>query len=138
MIIVRGRDGRPSDQRTATFTGTVLGDSVLPRTSTDPASVTINTVTFLPGSRTFWHSHETGQILQVTAGEGWVCSDGGVPQVLRIGDTVWVPPGERHWHGATTDSYLVHVATSLGETFWEHEVEETDYRSTIDESGSTA
>jgi quercetin dioxygenase-like cupin family protein len=89
-----------------------------------PASdgVVINTVFFAPGARTFWHHHEHGQILHVLAGSGLVRSDGGPVQPLRPGDVVWVPPGERHWHGAGPGSYLVHLAISLGTTVWAEEV----------------
>lgn len=119
MIIVRGdADGVPSEKRGATFTGEVWADPILPGVD----GVTIATVVFTPGARTYWHHHERGQILQVTAGDGFVCSRGGAPQRLRAGDTVWVPPGEQHWHGATTDSFLAHTAISLGVTEWADEV----------------
>ena len=45
-----------------------------------------------------------GQVLQVLSGCGWVCKDGEAPQVIRTGDTVWIAPGERHWHGELTQS----------------------------------
>ncbi|PJK23834.1 cupin [Mycobacterium goodii] len=89
--------------------------------------VTINTVNFTPGARTHWHSHEHGQILQVLAGRGLIQADGGPVHVLRAGDTVWSPPGERHWHGAAPDSYLVHTAISLGTTAWETAVTDDEY-----------
>jgi hypothetical protein len=49
------------------------------------------------------------------------------PQRLRPGDVVWVPPGERHWHGASVGCAMSHVAISLGETRWETPVSEDDY-----------
>lgn len=119
MKVMRGRSGGGSTQRTDTFEGSVWSDSVLPATD----GVTINAVFFAPGSRTYWHHHENGQILQVTAGQGWVCRDGDEPVALSAGDVVWVPPRERHWHGACADSYLVHTATSLGATVWAEPVD---------------
>ncbi|MEU3269434.1 cupin domain-containing protein [Saccharomonospora sp. NPDC006951] len=95
--------------------------------------VVINTVDFTPGARTYWHSHERGQILQVLAGRGLVQSEGGPVVVLRAGDTVWVPPGERHWHGAAPDSFMVHTAISLGKTDWEGPVTEDEYGVTAEE-----
>ncbi|MBK1788018.1 cupin domain-containing protein [Prauserella cavernicola] len=95
--------------------------------------VVINTVDFTPGARTYWHSHEHGQILQVLAGRGLAQSEGGPVVVLRVGDTVWVPPGERHWHGAAPDSFMVHTAISLGETAWDVPVAEDEYRATATE-----
>ncbi|BCB89428.1 cupin domain-containing protein [Phytohabitans suffuscus] len=124
MEIVRGHADRPpSEQRTATFTGTVFADPL--RSGPD---VTMASVFFAPGSRTFWHSHEKGQILVVTAGAGLVCSIGGVPQVLHPGDAVWVPPGEAHWHGGGPETYLVHLAISLGRTDWREAVADDAYR----------
>jgi quercetin dioxygenase-like cupin family protein len=90
--------------------------------------VTINTVCFSPGARTYWHSHDHGQILQVVAGGGLVQAEGGACHRLRVGDTVWSPPGERHWHGAAPNSYLTHVAISLGTTQWAEELDDELYR----------
>ena len=120
MQVFHGRAaGAKSDDRTGTtFTGTVLADPVMPATD----GVTINTVFFAPGGRTFWHAHERGQILHVTAGQGWVCLEGNEPQVIRQGDVVWIGPNERHWHGAAADSYMVHIAISLGKNTWQEEV----------------
>ncbi len=112
-----------SEQRDSTFSGVVWADPVMP--STD--NVTIANVFFSPGARTYWHTHEQGQILQVTSGCGWVCVDGGEAQTIRQGDVVWIPAEERHWHGAAHDSYMVHTATSLGKTHWQEEVTQYDY-----------
>jgi quercetin dioxygenase-like cupin family protein len=127
MIIVPGRaGGLPSDQRGPTFTGAVWADPVLPATD----GVTINTVFFPPNARTFWHHHEKGQILHVLAGSGLIRSAGEPTRTLRPGDVVWVPPGERHWHGASPGTFLTHLAVSLGTTVWADEVAETDYTAT--------
>jgi quercetin dioxygenase-like cupin family protein len=124
--IVRGRTpaGTPTQNRTETFTGTVWGDPVLPTT---PEGNAINSVTFTPGARTYWHHHSGGQILVVTAGLGWVCPDGEQPQLIRAGDVVWVPPGERHWHGGTEGTVMTHLAVSIGKTIWFDEVSGEHY-----------
>jgi quercetin dioxygenase-like cupin family protein len=130
VIIMPGRShDLPTDQRGPTFTGTVWADPVLPTTD----GVTINTVFFPPGARTFWHDHEKGQILHVLAGSGLICTAGERPRLLRPGDVVWVPPLERHWHGASPGSFLAHLAVSLGTTNWSHEVADDDYAATADE-----
>ena len=122
MRIVHGHTGRaPSEQR-ATVTGTAWFDQVLPATD----GTTIATVFFAPGARTYWHSHEYGQILQVLAGRGLICTAGEQPRPIAAGDTVWVPPGERHWHGAAPDSVMTHTAISLGATTWAEEVTADD------------
>ena len=124
MKVIHARaQGLPSEQRTATFTGTVWADPVMQATD----NVAINNVCFSPGGRTHWHSHELGQVLHVLAGCGWVCKDGEAPQVIRTGDVVWIAPNERHWHGAAAGSYMVHMATSLGKTTWQSAVEAHEY-----------
>jgi quercetin dioxygenase-like cupin family protein len=128
MKVFHGRaQGAVSEQRSATFTGVVWADPIMPTTD----KVTVATVFFSPGARTYWHTHEQGQILQVTAGSGWVCVDGGEPEAIRQGDVVWIPANERHWHGADVDSYMVHIATSLGKTMWQEEVAQQDYLSAV-------
>lgn len=109
--------------KSSQFTGQAVGDAVLPATD----GVTINTVSFEPGARTHWHSHEKGQLLFVTQGYGLICTFGERPQQLRAGDTVWVPAGERHWHGANPQSFFTHTAVSFGPTSWEVEVTQDEY-----------
>ena len=123
MIIISPKDqagttGKPGSK----FTGDVYPYMTMP--STD--GVTINTVNFTPGARTFWHSHENGQILQVLAGRGRIQTQGEPVRTLHDGDTVWVPPGEQHWHGAASDSFMTHTAISLGETKWADAVSDSD------------
>lgn len=105
------------------FTGSVFPYMTMPATD----GVTINTVNFTPCARTYWHSHEGGQILIVLAGRGLIQAAGGPVRVIRAGDTVWAPPGERHWHGGSGDSFMVHTAISLGVTAWEGEVTEDEF-----------
>jgi quercetin dioxygenase-like cupin family protein len=90
------------------FTGTVRVDSMFQ--ATDPARVTGATVTFEPGARTAWHTHPLGQTLIVTAGYGLVQREGGPIEQVRPGDIVWIPPGEKHWHGATATTFMTHIA----------------------------
>lgn len=118
-----GIAGKPGSQ----FTGRAYPYLTMPATD----GVTINTVDFTPGARTHWHSHESGQILQILAGRGFVQSAGGPVHVVRAGDTVWVPPAERHWHGAAPDSFMVHTAISLGFTAWEMPVTDEEYTAPV-------
>jgi quercetin dioxygenase-like cupin family protein len=106
------------------FTGVAWMDLLLqePLSSSD-GHVLLTTVTFLPGVRTHWHRHDGGQILLVVAGQGWVATRDDGQQVLRMGDVVWAPPGEDHWHGATEATSLTHVAVTLGTTRWFEAVE---------------
>ena len=67
-------------------------------------------VTFEPKARTAWHTHPLGQTLIVTAGVGRVARWGEAAQEIRAGDVVWIPPGQKHWHGATPTTGLTHIA----------------------------
>lgn len=92
------------------FTGTVRIASRFQRT--DPARVGGAIVSFEPGARTAWHTHPLGQTLIVTAGQGWIQREGGPVEEIRPGDVVWIPPGEKHWHGATATTAMTHVAVA--------------------------
>jgi quercetin dioxygenase-like cupin family protein len=120
--------GQPSEQRSSTFTGTVHADPVMPTQD----GVTVNNVFFTPGARTYWHTHEVGQVLYVLAGQGLVRSRDGTGAVLRVGDVVHIPAGEEHWHGAGPDTYLLHLTVSVGKTGWLDEVAEDDYRAALE------
>jgi quercetin dioxygenase-like cupin family protein len=90
------------------FTGAVRIDSLFQGSA--PARVGGGTVTFEPGARTAWHTHPLGQTLIVTAGVGLVQQWGGPVQEIRSGDVVWIPPGAKHWHGATATTGMTHIA----------------------------
>jgi len=90
------------------FTGTVRIDPLFQTEA--PARVAGATVTFEPGARTAWHTHPLGQTLIVTAGFGRVQREGGPIEEIRPGDVVWFPPGERHWHGASPETAMTHIA----------------------------
>jgi quercetin dioxygenase-like cupin family protein len=90
------------------FTGTVRIDPLM--NPPEPARVGMVLVTFEPGARTAWHTHPLGQTLIVTAGCGSVQRDGGPIEEIRPGDVVWIPPGEKHWHGATPTTAVSHIA----------------------------
>lgn len=90
------------------FTGTVRIDA---RTQTEnPARVGTATVTFEPGARTAWHTHPLGQTLIVVSGIGLAQREGDPIEEIRPGDIVWFAPGEKHWHGASPDVAMTHIA----------------------------
>ena len=90
------------------FTGTVRIDSMFQRN--EPARIGGAIVTFEPGARTAWHTHPLGQTLIVTSGCGWAQRDGGPVEEIRPGDVVWFEAGEKHWHGATPNTAMTHIA----------------------------
>ena len=90
------------------FTGSVRIDPLFQPKDTTQASGSY--VTFEPGARTAWHTHPRGQTLVVTAGVGRVQIEGGPIEEIRSGDVVWIPPGKRHWHGASPATAMTHLA----------------------------
>ncbi|MGY4624470.1 (R)-mandelonitrile lyase [Bradyrhizobium sp. USDA 4486] len=90
------------------FTGTVLQDPI--NMAPAPARLNVSRVSFEPGARTNWHHHPLGQTLYVISGVGRVQSKGGPVKEIRPGDTVWIPPGEVHWHGASPNNSMCHIA----------------------------
>lgn len=73
---------------------------------------TVGQVTFSSGGRTHWHTHPIGQVLLVTEGNGWYQERGKPAQVLTKGTTIAIPKEVEHWHGASVDSRMIHIAIS--------------------------
>ena len=106
---IKRNGSQPSGNGSAEyFTGAVRVDPLFQ--APDPARVTGGSVTFEPGARTAWHAHPLGQTLIVTVGCGWVQREGGSVEEIRPGDVVWIPPGVKHWHGATATTAMTHIA----------------------------
>ena len=90
------------------FTGTVWQDPII--VAAAPARLVVNRVSFEPGARTNWHSHPFGQTLYVVAGSGLVQKEGEAVRQIHPGDVVWIPPGEKHWHGGSPTNGMTHLA----------------------------
>jgi len=113
------------------FTGRVRVDPLFQ--APDPARVLGASVTFEPGARTAWHTHPLGQTLIVTAGAGRAQRWGGPIEQIRPGDVIWIPPGEKHWHGAAATTAMTHIAIQEhlnGKVVdWMEQVSDEQYRS---------
>ncbi len=70
----------------------------------------MGSVTFGPGGRTHWHTHPKGQVLIVTEGQGWYQEKGKPAQVIKKGDVINIPEDVEHWHGASANSGMTHIA----------------------------
>src|SRR3954452_2129753 len=106
-IIRRG--SQPSRQGPAeNFTGSVRVDPLFQANA--PARASGALVTFEPGARSAWHTHPLGQVLIVTAGAGRVQRWGDPVDEIRQGDVVWIPRGQKHWHGAAPNTSMTHIA----------------------------
>ena len=90
------------------FIGTSYLNMVVPFDS--QLKCPIGNVTFEPGCRNNWHKHPGGQILLVTGGRGWYQEEGKDARELHPGDVVEILPNVKHWHGAASDSWFVHLA----------------------------
>ena len=90
------------------FTGTVWQNPIVEAPA--PARIRGAWVRFEPRARTAWHTHPLGQTLHVVFGVGRVQLWGGPVREIRAGDTVWIAPGEKHWHGAAPKAAMVHIA----------------------------
>jgi quercetin dioxygenase-like cupin family protein len=90
------------------FTGMVLIDAVAAPSATSRLSA--SSVHFTPGARTAWHTHPNGQTIYVTEGVGLCQRRGGPVEMIRPGDRVFFEPGEEHWHGATSNRFMTHLA----------------------------
>jgi quercetin dioxygenase-like cupin family protein len=90
------------------FSGTVFIDAVAAVAAGSRLSA--SSVHFTPGARTAWHTHPNGQTILVTEGVGLCQRRGGPVEVIRPGDRVFFEPGEDHWHGATPDRFMTHLA----------------------------
>jgi quercetin dioxygenase-like cupin family protein len=92
----------------SSFTGAVYLDTIAMPSGAFRLSA--SSVRFTPGARTAWHTHPNGQTIYVTEGVGRVQRDGGPIEVVRPGDRVFFEPGEKHWHGAAPDRFMIHLS----------------------------
>ncbi len=112
------------------FTGDVWQDVIIE--APEPARLRALKVTFAPGARTAWHTHPLGQTLHIVTGVGLIGIRNGDVNIIKPGDSIWIPPNEEHWHGATSENVMVHIAIqeSLnGNTAnWLEKVNDRDYK----------
>lgn len=121
------------------FTGDVHPTIVL--SGEEPSRARMGSVHFAPCARTAWHSHAVGQFLHITEGTALVAERDGDTAVLTAGQTVYTAPGVEHWHGASPDSFMVHLAVWEGpgdgseETTWGEHVTDEEYDAVARQAG---
>ncbi len=129
MQITRAGDTASLTPPAEYFTGRVRQDAIVE--APEPARLRATWVTFEPGARTAWHTHPLGQTLHVVSGTGLFQTEGGTIVTIRPGDTIWIPPGERHWHGAAPDTAMCHLAMQEAQdgvhVVWERHVTDAEY-----------
>ncbi|MCI8805639.1 MAG: cupin domain-containing protein, partial [Clostridiales bacterium] len=101
-------------------------------------SPSFSNVTFEPCTRTDWHSHDGGQILLVTEGEGLYQEEGKQAVFMKPGDVIMAKPGVKHWHGASKDSWFAHIAISTNPNTssvnWQEKVSDEEYNKAFDDA----
>lgn len=108
-MIIHRAGSRPSGTPNPDyFTGTVRMDPII--SASGASNLHGLWVTFEPGARTNWHTHPISQTLIVTAGAGRAQVAGGDVQEIRPGDVIHFEAGEKHWHGASPDCAMTHIA----------------------------
>jgi quercetin dioxygenase-like cupin family protein len=94
----------------------------------DAKDITAGRRNFEPGARTFWHSHDKGQLLLVEQGRARVQKKGEAMKELGAGGTDYTGPGVMHWHGAAPNERLVQVNIGFGGAAqWGSAVTEEEY-----------
>lgn len=129
MRVVTAKDMQARRGPEERFTGTVWMDASPAGT---PPDASFFRVFFEPGARTNWHTHPEGQFLYIVTGACRAGKEGEQPIEVEAGSLVFFAPGEKHWHGATPDTYMVHMAISPaletdGGTDWLQPVTEEEY-----------
>lgn len=119
----------PIGEKNDAYAQYFIGQSYYNALVSDPnISVIVGNVSFEPGCRNNWHTHNGGfQILMVTGGEGWYQEYGKSAQALKVGDVIVIHDGVKHWHGATKDSWFEHIAITAGTPEWLEPVNDEHY-----------
>ena len=134
MQIIKSGSRPTRKASTEYFTGNVWQDPIIE--ADEPARVRALRVSFEPGARTAWHTHPLGQTLHVISGVGLIGLRNQPPQLIKAGDTVWIPPDEEHWHGASATNSMTHIAIqealngSVAE--WLDKVSDGEYQLNLD------
>ena len=126
MKLVEQTANRSVDSEPGKFTDGVWQEELLgPQVD---AGMRVHRFFYAPGSHSHWHSHTGEQALYVLSGRARVRREGEDAFEAGPGDLVYVAPGEKHWHGAVADQFLVHFAfTASGSTDWFEAVSEDEY-----------
>ncbi len=113
MKIINLKDVKKNIVGPPLFTGTVTRQS--PMAAIEGSDVSIDYVHFPKGVRNKLHSHSNGQVLIVTKGSGIIATKSKKFNV-KMGDIIWIPAGELHWHGANAGSDFTHISVTKAQT----------------------
>jgi quercetin dioxygenase-like cupin family protein len=88
------------------FTGPVTRQPLI--TGEQSKQFVMSQINFSAGVRNHFHTHTNDQVLIVTSGKG-ICATAKEEVTVFPGDVILFPAGEKHWHGATSDSPFSHI-----------------------------
>ena len=95
-------------------------------TAEDSSQVELLAVWFSAGARTRAHTHDVDQVLQIMEGHG-IVADEYEMRVVSAGDVVTVPAHAWHWHGATSDSAMMHISIRKQGSKTDWDVDQKDW-----------
>lgn len=124
-LISQGFKAAPSEY----FTGKAFIQTLVAANTVTNCNV--GNVAFEAGCRNNWHTHPSNQILIVKEGTCYYQEEGQPLQKIAAGGAINVLPGVRHWHGASPDAPMVHMAininTEKGVVNWMEPVTDEEY-----------
>jgi quercetin dioxygenase-like cupin family protein len=113
----------------ANFTGKVWVQPLVPKDTI--FNLVAGSVTFSPGARSYWHTHNAGQILLLTEGTGYTQEKGKPVRIIHQGEVITCPPNVEHWHGASPGSSMTHISLNpnadKGVVTWLRPVTDAEY-----------
>lgn len=113
MRVQRPGEPAPQSDNRPIFRGQVESQTLV---GEDARVLRIASITFRDGARTVLHHHDYEQVLVITDGHGILATEQEEHHVER-GHVVFVPTGERHWHGAQSGQHMTHLSiNTVGET----------------------
>ena len=109
MEVIRQKDVEAEDASNAPlfYGGKVTRQPLIGAAKTDQYNFSI--VSCYGGAKNHFHTHTSDQILFGTSGVGIVANESEQIE-LRLGDTAFIPAGEKHWHGAADGEDFSHVS----------------------------
>jgi len=114
MKVIKTGEVKAQESTSAIFRGKVHTQSLIDEKIA--RELQIRVVSFTPGARTVLHTHTNEQVLYVTDGEGILATEK-EEHVVTPGTIIFIPSGELHWHGATSNTSFTHISiTTPGET----------------------
>lgn len=83
---------------------------------------------FEAGARSYWHSHDNGQLLYVEKGTMRTQKRGEKMRELKAGESDYTGPNIVHWHGAGPKEPLVQINVGFsGGSKWYNAVTDAEY-----------